>query len=515
MTSFNLPASITYNHVALGQGANAGTTPAASSTAAFTYGPEHQRAKQTVTTNSGNPWVSERTITYAGAMEKETLPANSSNGTAALNPGSTRIKTYLPRNLGYLEELLPSANNPSANATPEQFTVAQADYTHTDHLGSISAITDQAGTLIERLSYDTFGLRRNADGSDDASQTLIGQQDRHGYTGHEHLDAVALIHMNGRLYDPQLGRFTSADPSIPDPDNPQNLNRYSYVLNNPLNATDPSGFSQLYIKVTLPYIDGPMWGGVILDAGTIGGLMGGWGLTGQTTTAEDEQKKIEEKNRERDQRESRCNRGGWSCVGDSGSSNYLTPEEQKAEAQKWLAGLESSKKNLEFAFGRKCQGDECVRNVLVALSMLPEVGTVFALTLAIWDKSWEEAALAVLPIRVPKVAGAAKEAGVVANGIRGRASEARVLNELGLTKNTTAVSTAEGRSIPDALTKSLSVEVKDAAKVSLTRQLRIQTEAARASGRESVLITGENTCVSGACSRAFDTIVRRPDLGPR
>jgi propanediol dehydratase small subunit len=110
---------------------------------------------------------------------------------------------------------------------------------------------------------------------------------------------------------------------------------------------------------------------------------------------------------------------------------------------------------------------------------------------------------------------AAKEAGVVANGIRGRASEARVLNELGLTKNTTAVSTAEGRSIPDALTKSLSVEVKDAANVSLTRQLRIQTEAARASGRESVLITGENTCVSGACSRAFDTIIRRPDLGPR
>jgi hypothetical protein len=65
------------------------------------------------------------------------------------------------------------------------------------------------------------------------------------------------------------------------------------------------------------------------------------------------------------------------------------------------------------------------------------------------------------------------------------------------------------------LTKSLSVEVKDAANVSLTRQLRIQTEAARASGRESVLITGENTCVSGACSRAFDTIIRRPDLGPR
>ena len=98
---------------------------------------------------------------------------------------------------------------------------------------------------------------------------------------------------------------------------------------------------------------------------------------------------------------------------------------------------------------------------------------------------------------------------------RGRASEARVLEELGLTKNTKAVSTAEGRSIPDALTDALSVEVKDAARVSLTRQLRIQTEAAREAERQSVLITGENTCVSGACSRAFDTIIGRPDLGPQ
>lgn len=106
--------------------------------------------------------------------------------------------------------------------------------------------------------------------------------------------------------------------------------------------------------------------------------------------------------------------------------------------------------------------------------------------------------------------------GVVANGVRGRASEIRVLNELGLTtRNTTAVSTAEGRAIPDALTKSLSLEVKDAANVSLTRQLRIETEAARASGRQSILVTGKKTCVSGPCSRAFDTIIRRPDLGPQ
>jgi hypothetical protein len=48
--------------------------------------------------------------------------------------------------------------------------------------------------------------------------------------------------MNGRVYDPELGRFISADPRVPQPQNTQSHNRYSYVLNNPLSYTDPSGF---------------------------------------------------------------------------------------------------------------------------------------------------------------------------------------------------------------------------------------------------------------------------------
>jgi len=63
-----------------------------------------------------------------------------------------------------------------------------------------------------------------------------------GFTGHEQLDPVGLVHMNGRVYDPELGRFLSADPHIQDVTNGQALNRYSYVLNNPLSFTDPSGF---------------------------------------------------------------------------------------------------------------------------------------------------------------------------------------------------------------------------------------------------------------------------------
>jgi len=64
-----------------------------------------------------------------------------------------------------------------------------------------------------------------------------------GFTGHEHIDAANIVHMNGRLYDPALGRMLSADPIVQEPLNAQNLNRYSYVLNNPLSFTDPTGLS--------------------------------------------------------------------------------------------------------------------------------------------------------------------------------------------------------------------------------------------------------------------------------
>ncbi len=59
---------------------------------------------------------------------------------------------------------------------------------------------------------------------------------------HEQLDSVCLVYMNGRVFDPEIGRFLSADPFIQDATNSQALNAYSYVLNNPLSFTDPSGF---------------------------------------------------------------------------------------------------------------------------------------------------------------------------------------------------------------------------------------------------------------------------------
>ena len=62
---------------------------------------------------------------------------------------------------------------------------------------------------------------------------------------HEHIDEMGIINMNGRIYDPLIGRFMSADPYIQAPDDLQSHNRYAYVMNNPLNLDEPSGYSSI------------------------------------------------------------------------------------------------------------------------------------------------------------------------------------------------------------------------------------------------------------------------------
>ena len=104
----------------------------------------------------------------------------------------------------------------------------------TDHLGSITALYDQYGTKCFSASYDVWGKR-----TVDISNFDFDR----GFTGHEHIDEIDLINMNGRVYDPYLGRFLSPDAFVQAPTNPQNFNRYSYCLNNPLRYTDPSGES--------------------------------------------------------------------------------------------------------------------------------------------------------------------------------------------------------------------------------------------------------------------------------
>jgi len=112
-------------------------------------------------------------------------------------------------------------------------------YVHTDHLGSYNVITDHDKEIVQRFQFSAWGNRMNPlmwTLSDNYSAMPITTR---GFTGHEHLPEFNIINMKGRLYDPAIARFFSPDPHIQVPDFTQNLNRYSYCLNNPLMYTDP------------------------------------------------------------------------------------------------------------------------------------------------------------------------------------------------------------------------------------------------------------------------------------
>ena len=110
------------------------------------------------------------------------------------------------------------------------------------HVGSIVALVGDGGKIVEENSYDAWGRMRDPETHevylmDKVSGLTLGR----GYGSHEYLHRLGLVNMDARLYDPVLGRFLSPDPYVQDPTLPQNFNRYSYCLNNPLLYRDPSG----------------------------------------------------------------------------------------------------------------------------------------------------------------------------------------------------------------------------------------------------------------------------------
>ena len=110
----------------------------------------------------------------------------------------------------------------------------------------MQTVTDDNGIIVKRYAFDPWGRRRNPDTWKNLTYDEIMTEDfifDRGYTGHEHLDEFGLINMNGRMYDPYVGRFLSPDPIV-QTDNSQNFNRYSYAINNPLKYTDPTGYSK-------------------------------------------------------------------------------------------------------------------------------------------------------------------------------------------------------------------------------------------------------------------------------
>lgn len=120
-------------------------------------------------------------------------------------------------------------------------------FLHKDYIGSVLAISDEAGNKLEERHYDAWGnfthlqIGSGAIITDKAAIAGANLFVDRGYTGHEHFMDVGIIHMNGRLYDPLLRRFLNADENIQDPANTQNYNKYGYVMNNPMMYNDPNG----------------------------------------------------------------------------------------------------------------------------------------------------------------------------------------------------------------------------------------------------------------------------------
>ncbi|MEZ5897868.1 MAG: RHS repeat-associated core domain-containing protein [Hyphomicrobiaceae bacterium] len=187
-------------------------------TSTFEYGPSGQYWKQTATYSNGP----ETTLYIGGLLEKVT------------NSTLTSWRHHIKAN-GRTVAIYSRASTGATNTI----------YPLTDHLGSTDAITDSAGTVLVRESFTAFGARRGSNWQGTptpADMTAIANATRRGYTDHTMLDNLGLVHMNGRVYDPAIGRFLSADPYVQFPLNTQSYNRYSYVLNNPLSFTDPSGY---------------------------------------------------------------------------------------------------------------------------------------------------------------------------------------------------------------------------------------------------------------------------------
>lgn len=140
-------------------------------------------------------------------------------------------------------------------------------YLFNDHLGSMSAMGDSNGALVAGSvnRFLPFGDWRTEPSSNPSLTDM-------GYTGHKHNNSgtndIGLIYMNARYYVSGIGRFASADTIVPDQTNPQNYNRYSYVLNQPTIGVDPDGHCYPVCTAVLGGLIGGIAGGVTYYATT-------------------------------------------------------------------------------------------------------------------------------------------------------------------------------------------------------------------------------------------------------
>jgi RHS repeat-associated protein len=254
--SYNLPNQINYN----------------GNSSQFNYDSSHQRWKQ-VANYAGTT----ETVHYVGGLLQVVT-----RGTAP-----TEYRHQIP------------AGSSTAVYTRRADGSTGTYYATSDHLGSSDLVMDSAANVLVRESFSPFGARRgtNWQGIPTTNDySAIQSSTRQGFTGHEMLDAVGLVHMNGRVYDPTLGRFLSADSVIQSLGNTQAINPYSYAWNDPLRYTDPSGHSigdflaslitaivTVFVYAVLYYYFGPV--AALFGSAFAGGFTGALLATGSLSAA--------------------------------------------------------------------------------------------------------------------------------------------------------------------------------------------------------------------------------------
>ena len=228
-TPFRKPKTITDNH-----------NPDSIKTYHIYYSPDNERIKSVYTCNKEN-------VTTYYLPDYEVEIAN----------GVTTTRHYI----------FSSATGHLVAVNFKQGDKSETYFAETDHLGSVLKLVDSKVHSKYEARYTPFGVRRIV-------KNDLGYNFPRGYTMHEHLDQFGVINANARLYDPYLARFLSPDPYIQEPTNPQNFNRFSYCLNNPLKYSDPSGE---FWWGWLPYAIGAVVGGFQgYHIGESAGL-NGWG----------------------------------------------------------------------------------------------------------------------------------------------------------------------------------------------------------------------------------------------
>jgi len=207
----------------------------------FDYDPSEQRYYQAIEKNQQTT----QEIYYYGAGYEEVFDTDPASGIKI-----HKQKAYVG---GVMIHTYTQSDDPVLIAENKGGKFADIQYLHHDHLGSTQTISDATGSTekLIHLAFDPFGKARQSNwenvgtaGGDDPNWNNIALNNTStGFTGHEMLADFDLIHMGGRIYDPNVGRMMSADPYIQAPYFGQSFNRYSYVWNNPLSMTDPSGYT--------------------------------------------------------------------------------------------------------------------------------------------------------------------------------------------------------------------------------------------------------------------------------